>query len=175
MTESKNFHTPQTSGLRGFARYRSLMKRMTAAQATEFFVVYFEKDELPNSPTDEELRALARQAASALRLLAPDITVDKTDAKRGFSEALRRRGVLHPELGVEDHSELAAHYARACGSDRQLALLMALSAGFSFERAVSAFGDEGLRIAFAATAEGYIDRGVLTDKGRARIAAASEA
>ena len=67
------------------------------------------------------------------------------------------------------NEEMAAHYARACKGDWTRALLMALDAGFEFQRVVGLMGDKGLRIAFQCTANGWIDRGQITDAGRAEL------
>lgn len=71
--------------------------------------------------------------------------------------------------------ELAAHYAHACGGDRQRALLMALDAGYCFDRVVAVLGDDGLQVAFRCITSGWIDRGQITDAGRAHLAGGSEA
>jgi hypothetical protein len=52
---------------------------------------------------------------------------------------------------------------------------MALNDGYDFKRVVLAMGDDGMRVAFQCLLAGYIDRGELTDKGRAKLAHGSEA
>ena len=72
-------------------------------------------------------------------------------------------------------AELAAHYAHASKGDKTRAFLMALAAGFDFRRVTLAFGDEGVRIAFDCLLKGWIDRGQITDAGRARVQNGSDA
>ncbi len=70
--------------------------------------------------------------------------------------------------------ELAAHYAHACKGNLERALLMALDAGYDFTRVVSAMGDEGVRVAFACTCQGWISRGQITSEGQAHLRKGSE-
>jgi hypothetical protein len=74
-----------------------------------------------------------------------------------------------------DDAELAAHYARACRGDRVRAFLMALGAGYDFTRVAGAFGDDGVRIAFDCLLRGWIDRGQITEAGRAHLQNGSDA
>ncbi len=78
-------------------------------------------------------------------------------------------------LTDEEIRELSAHYARACKGDLARALLMALDAGYEFTQVVSAMGDEGVRVSFQCLLKGWIDRGQITDEGRAHLHNGSEA
>jgi hypothetical protein len=75
----------------------------------------------------------------------------------------------------EEIQELAAAYASACKGDLARALLMALEAGYDFERVVGAMGDRGVAISFQCIVNGWIDRGQVTDAGRAHLAKGSDA
>jgi hypothetical protein len=55
------------------------------------------------------------------------------------------------------------------------ALLMALDAGYDFTRVAGAFGDEGVRIACGCLLREWIDRGQITDEGRAHLQGGSDA
>ena len=76
---------------------------------------------------------------------------------------------------VVSDAELATHYALACKGDKTRAFLMALDAGYDFTRVAGAFGDEGVRVAFDCLLKGWIDRGQITDAGRAYVQNGSEA
>jgi len=54
-------------------------------------------------------------------------------------------------------------------------LLLALDSGYSFERVVGAMGDQGVAVALDCVCKGYIDRGKVTDEGRAFLARGAEA
>lgn len=71
--------------------------------------------------------------------------------------------------------ELSAHYAAACKGDKTRALLMALDDGYDFVRVVSLMGDDGVRISFNDILEGFIDRGHITEKGRAYLRGGADA
>lgn len=74
----------------------------------------------------------------------------------------------------EEIQELAAHYAHACKGDKERALLMALDAGYDFTRVVGAMGDEGVQISFRCILNGWIERGQITDAGRAHLQKGSD-
>jgi hypothetical protein len=66
--------------------------------------------------------------------------------------------------------ELVEHYTHACNGDKTRALLMALDAGFDFDRVVCAFeGNEGLRISFECILKGWVSEGQITAAGRAKL------
>lgn len=71
--------------------------------------------------------------------------------------------------------ELATHYAHACKGDMARALLMALDDGYEFTRVVGVMGDEGVRVSFQCLLRGWIDRGQITDAGRAYLRSGAEA
>jgi hypothetical protein len=70
--------------------------------------------------------------------------------------------------------DLARHYAAACKGDKTRAILMALDAGFQFTQVVSAFGDDGVRIAFRAIASGLISHGAITEEGKRKLREGAE-
>lgn len=72
-------------------------------------------------------------------------------------------------LDKDDVDELSKHYALACKGNKERAFLMALNAGYDFERVVGAFGDDGVPVAWKCLLNGWIDRGKLTDAGRAQL------
>jgi hypothetical protein len=72
-------------------------------------------------------------------------------------------------------NELAGHYAKACKGDKTRMILLALADGYDFKQVVGHMGDEGLSVAFNAIASGYIDRGVITEKGRVYLQKGSDA
>jgi hypothetical protein len=94
-----------------------------------------------------------------------------------FEAAFRRAWKETPSKPKDKVSiqELAAHYAAAARGDKHRALLLALDAGFEFNQVVTAMGDEGLRIAFSCIEKGWIDRGMITEAGRAHLAQGAEA
>lgn len=71
--------------------------------------------------------------------------------------------------------EVLDHYVHASKGDLARALLLALDAGFSFNVAVGAMGDQGIRAAFRCIVNGWIERGELTDQGRAQLAKGADA
>jgi hypothetical protein len=75
----------------------------------------------------------------------------------------------------EKIKELAAHYAHACKGDLTRVLLMALDDGYEFTRVVGAMGDEGVRVSFQCLLRGWIDKGQITDAGRAHLRSGAEA
>jgi hypothetical protein len=77
-------------------------------------------------------------------------------------------------IDVPAVDELADHYARACKGDKRRALLMALDAGFGFKEVVGAMGMDGVRLAFDCITRGWIDRGQITDAGRAELERGAE-
>jgi hypothetical protein len=83
--------------------------------------------------------------------------------------------VVASEATVVSDAELATHYALACKGNKVRALLMALDAGYDFNRVVGAFGDEGVRIAFNCLLKGWIDQGHITSEGRAHLQNGSDA
>jgi hypothetical protein len=71
--------------------------------------------------------------------------------------------------------ELAEHYARACKGDKARALLMALDAGYDLTAIITAMGKEqGVRAAFRCVSLGWIDRGTITELGRAQLRKGAE-
>ncbi len=75
----------------------------------------------------------------------------------------------------EKIKELAAHYAHACKGDLARALLMALDDGYEFTRVVGAMGDNGVRVSWQCLLKGWINKGQITDEGRAYLQKGSEA
>lgn len=77
-------------------------------------------------------------------------------------------------LGPETLSALVDSYVKAPKGDLRRALLLALDAGYDFERAVRAMGDVGVQASFACILEGWIDRGQMTEAGRAWLRQGAE-
>jgi hypothetical protein len=71
-------------------------------------------------------------------------------------------------MSVVDEKLVAAYVAASKGS-KERAFLLALSAGFSFDRVVCAMNG-GLAVVYACILRGWVSRGELTDLGRAEIA-----
>lgn len=81
---------------------------------------------------------------------------------------------MNAVLTDEELKELASHYALACKGSKERALLMALDAGYEFTKVVGAMGDDGARVAFQCLLQGWIDRGQITDEGRAYLQSGSD-
>lgn len=84
-----------------------------------------------------------------------------------MSEAIVKR--------TANDTELVEHYVHASKGDKTRAFLLALDAGFDFVRICGAFGDAGLKIAFQCLLKGWLDRGQITDAGRAYVQNGSDA
>jgi hypothetical protein len=70
--------------------------------------------------------------------------------------------------------ELVLHYTLASKGSMERAMLLALDAGYEFARVVGAMGDEGVRVAWRCLLNGWIDRGQITDEGRAHLQKGSD-
>jgi len=71
--------------------------------------------------------------------------------------------------------ERIAHYVHASRGSKERALLLALNAGFDFKAVVLAMGDEGVRVSFQCILNGWVDRGAITEAGRAWLQQGAEA
>lgn len=71
--------------------------------------------------------------------------------------------------------ERIAHYTAACKGNLTRALLMALNDGFDLGHVVNCLGRDGVKVTFRCIVNGYIDRGQITDAGRAYLEKGADA